>query len=116
MLSVGVRGPVVLFPIRTRDQKGNMEETQEHSGSSSPPLGLLLQPYNPQNGSGFPPATAAATVAARGVWEGERHRAHHPGTRALPLLMELTWEGRGAEPHTGASTLPLLLTESEQEG
>ena len=30
--------PVVfLFPSRARDQKGNEEETQEHSGTSSPP-------------------------------------------------------------------------------
>ena len=30
-------GPIVLFPFRAQDQKGNEKETQEHSGTSSPP-------------------------------------------------------------------------------
>ena len=69
------QGLVVLFPLRAWDQDGNEEETKEHSGTSSPPwdpLGLLLPPYNPQNGSGPPLAT---TVTARGMWEGEGCRA-----------------------------------------
>ena len=77
MLSVSSRGPVVLFPLRSWDQKGN-EETQEHSGASSPPwdpLGSLPPPYNPPNGAGTPPAIAATAVAARGVQVGERSRA-----------------------------------------
>ena len=89
-------------PLRAWDQKGNEEETQELSGTSSPlwdPLGLLPPPYNPQNGDGPPPATAATSVTAREAQEGEGHRAHHPGARALPLLVELTRERRGAELH-----------------
>ena len=86
-------GPIVLFPFRAQDQKGNEKETQEHSGTSSPPwhpCGLLLPPYSPQNGAGPPPATAATTIDAGGAQEGEGCRAHHPGTRELQLLMELT--------------------------
>lgn len=107
---------MVLSPLRAWDQKENEEETQEHFGSSSPPwdpLASLPPPYNPQNGAGPPPATAAA-VTARGAWEGEGHRAHHSGARALPLLAELIQEGRATEPCTATSTL-LLLEELMQE-
>ena len=64
------QGLVVLIPFRAQDQKGNEEETQEHSGTSSPPwdpLGSLPPPYNPQSGTGPPPATAAAAVAIWGA-------------------------------------------------
>ena len=108
---------MVLFPLRARDQKGNEGEIQEHSGTTSPPwdpLGLLLPPSNPQSGAGPPPATAATAVTARGAWYGEGCRAHHLGTRALPLLTEVTREGSIAEPHAGTNALQ-LLAESEQE-
>ena len=77
------QGPVVIFPLGARDQKENEEETQEYSGTSYPswgPLGLLPPPFNPQNGAGPPPATAATAVAAGG-----------------------TREGRGTEPQAGTS-------------
>ena len=66
----GRQGLVVLFPLRAWDQKGNEEETQEHSGTSSPPwdpLGLLLPPSNLQNGTGPPLATATTAVTAGGA-------------------------------------------------
>ena len=107
------QGPVVLFPLRARDQKGNEGKTQEPSGTSSlpwDPLGLLPPPSNPQNGTAPPPpATAATAVTAGGAWEGEGHRAHHLGTGALSLLLtELKQPGRGTEHHTDASALQPL--------
>ena len=78
-----------------------------------PLLGLLPPPYNPQNGTGSPPAAAAT---ARGTQEGEGCRAHRTGARALPLVMELAREGEGRRAYcTGISTLP-PLAEPEQEG
>ena len=47
---------------------------------------------------------------------GEGCRAHLPGSRALPPVMELTGEVEGHRTHhASASSLP-LFAESEQEG
>lgn len=89
---------MVLFPLRAQDQKGNEEETQEHSGTSSPPwdpLGSLLPPYNLQNGTGPTLDKVTATVAARAAQEEEGCRAHCPGTNTLPPLAASEQEGEG---------------------
>ena len=102
-LSVG-GGDGVLFPLRTRDQKENEEETQEHSGTSSlhgTPLAhchhltipkMALVPLQPQ-----PPPLSLPGDCGTGAWGG---RAHHPGARAL--LTESEREDQAA----GTGVLP----------
>ena len=110
--------PMVLFPLRAQDQKENEKETQEHSGTFSPPwhpLGLLSTPYNPPNGAGppsshshhrcrclgsagvggvqSPPPRHKGIASAHRVNTGEEGRRAHAGTSALSALPESQQEG-----------------------
>ena len=78
------QGLVVLFPLREQDKKEKRRKPKNKCRLPSlhgTPLGSLPPPYNPQNGTGSPPAAA---TTARGAQEAKGCGAHHAGTRALP--------------------------------
>ena len=113
MLSVAAGTGGLLSPQST-GPKENEKETQEHSGTSSPPqdpLGSLRPPYKPQNGAGPPPATAATAVTAGECGRG-RGQSPPPGGKRTAAARRGN-SGGGRENNVRSSHRGAVVNESD---